>query len=114
MSLPARIVAVLLACLICAGVGCRLGLTIKQGEWDASVRGQLEAQTATAQVIAARLADMTSAQAKTTERVIHEVETNTVYRDCVLPDDGRRLLNAAISGASAEPAGGDGVQATAE
>ena len=113
MSLPARIAAFLLACLICAGVGCRLGLTIKQGEWDASVRGQLEAQTTTAQVIAARLADMTTAQAKTTERVIHEVE-KPVYRDCVLPDDGRRLLNDAINGASAEPAGGDGVQATAE
>jgi hypothetical protein len=37
MSLPARIAVFLLACLVCAGVGCRLGLTIKQGEWDASI-----------------------------------------------------------------------------
>jgi len=112
MSPAARIVAILLACLVCAGVGCRLGLKIKQGEWDASKLSANEAQDKTAQIIAARLADMASTQAKTVERVTHEVKTNTVYASCTLPDSGVRLLNDAISGAS-EPAGRGGVQTTA-
>lgn len=110
MSPAARIVAILLACLACVGVGCRLGLKIKQGEWDASTVAADKAQDKTAQIIAARLADMASTQAKTVERVTHEVKTNTVYRDCVVPDSGVRLLNDAISGNS-EPAGSGGVQA---
>lgn len=96
------------------GAGWWVGDEVRLGVVNAASVADQKARTETAQVIAARLADMTTAQAKTTERVIHEVETNTVYRDCVLPDDGRRLLNDAINGASAEPAGGDGVQATAE
>ena len=113
MSPQARIVAILLACLACVGVGCRLGLKIKQGEWDASTVASQKARDETAQIIASRLADMASTQAKTVERVTHEVKTNTVYRDCVVPDSGVRLLNDAISGANSEPAGGGGVQAPA-
>lgn len=40
------------------------------------------------------------------QKVQHEVQTNTVYRDCVVPADGVRLLNDAISGrGEARPAG---------
>lgn len=94
------------------GAGWWLGAELNQGKHDAAQVARQEAQTETAQVIAERLAEMSTAQAKTTERVTHEVQTNTVYRDCVLPDDGRRLLNDAISGA--DSSGGDGVQATAD
>jgi hypothetical protein len=111
MSPQARIVAILLACLACVGFGCRLGVRIKQGEWDASTVASQKARDETAQIIAQRLADMASTQAKTVERVTHEVNNNTVYAACVLPDSGVRLLNDAISGTS-EPAGDNGVQAT--
>lgn len=48
------------------------------------------------------------------QKVQHEVQTNTVYRDCVVPADGVRLLNDAIAGkAEGGPSGSRGVQATA-
>jgi hypothetical protein len=112
MSPQARIVAILLACLACVGVGCRLGVRIKQGEWDASTVADQKARDETAQIIAQRLADMASTQAKTVERVTHEVKTNTVYASCTLPDSGIRLLNDAISGTT-QPASDNGVQAPA-
>ena len=49
---------------------------------------------------AEKLAAMAPTQAAITERVIREVKTNTVYRDCVLPDDGLRLVNAARAGSA--------------
>jgi C4-dicarboxylate-specific signal transduction histidine kinase len=78
------------------------GWTLKQAQWDRSIKDQQESAQETARTIAARLADMASESAKVTERVTHEVKTNTVYRDCALPDGGARLLNDAISG---EPTG---------
>jgi hypothetical protein len=109
MSIPARIAAVLLACLVCTGVGCRLGLTIKQGEWDASVIAGREAQDKALRAAAESIAKITVTQQTIVQKVQHEIQTQTVYR-CVVPPDGRGLLNAAITGAS-QPAGGDGVQA---
>lgn len=32
--------------------------------------------------------------------VRREIETNTVYRDCLLPDSGVRLINQAIAGSA--------------
>ena len=90
------------------GVSFWAGWALKQGQWDASLVAQQKASQDTAQIIAHRLADMASQQAKVTERVTHEVKTNTIYRDCVLPADGLRLLNDAISGR--EPASDSGVQ----
>ena len=40
------------------------------------------------------------------QKVQHEREINTVYRDCKLPDAGLQLANEAITGRPAEPAGG--------
>ena len=113
MSLPARIAAFLLACLICAGVGCRLGLTIKQGEWDASVNAGREAQDKALRAAAEALRSMAPAQAKIIERVTRETVEKPVYRDCRHSPDGLRDINSALT--NSEPAdGGDvpGVDAT--
>ena len=93
------------------GVAFWGGWALKQGQWDASLVAQQKAAQDTAQVIAHRLADMAGQQAKTVERVTHEVKTNTIYRDCVVPDSGIRMLNDAISGR--EPAGDSGVRSPA-
>lgn len=104
---PYPILACALLCAACGLGGYRHGVSVTEARHDASrlaeVEGQRQALTATAKAIAA----MTPAQAKITERVTHEVKTNTVYRDCVLPAAGVGLLNDAISGAIVESAGSD-------
>jgi hypothetical protein len=99
--------------LLLAGAGIKgyhMGSAAVEAKYLATANADQKARDETAQIIAQRLADMASTQAKTVERVTHEVKTNTVYRDCVVPDSGVRLLNDAISGTS-EPAGDNGVQA---
>ena len=100
MSIPARIAAFLLACLVCTGVGCRLGLTIKQGEWDASVVAGREAQDKALKAAAEALRSMAPAQAKIIERVTHETVEKPVYRDCHHSKEAFDSINSAISGDS--------------
>lgn len=73
-----------------------------------------ETRDAAQQGAAQAIATIEIKQQTIVQKVQHEVQTNTVYRDCVVPADGVRLLNDAISGkAQGGPAGGGGVQATA-
>lgn len=102
MSLPARIAVVLLACLVCTGVGCRLGLTIKQGEWDASVIAGREAQDKALKAAAEAIRSMAPAQAKIIERITRET-TQPVYVDCRNTASGLRDINSALT--NSEPAG---------
>lgn len=114
MSLYAQIAAVLIALIVAAGGGVRVGLKLKQGEWDAANITDSKAREESMQTAAKAIAAMIPAQAKNTEKVTHEVKTNTVYADCVVPAAGLRLLNDSITGASSEPTGGGGVQAPTE
>lgn len=104
---PYPILACALLCAACGLGGYRHGVSVTEARHDAArlaeVEGHRYALTATAKAIAA----MTPAQAKITERVTHEVKTNTVYRDCVLPAAGVGLLNDAINGTIVESAGSD-------
>lgn len=104
---PYPILACLLLCAACGLGGYRHGVSVTKARHDAArlaeIDGHHAALTATAKAIAA----MTPAQAKITERVTHEVKTNTVYRDCVLPAAGVGLLNDAINGTIVESAGSD-------
>lgn len=101
--------------LIAFGWACiEIGKDLKQGEIDAAEKATAKARAELIDAAANKLAAMAPKQDAITERVIREVKTNTVYRDCVLPDAGFRLLNDAIAGSRAEPAGGSGVQAAAE
>lgn len=90
--------------------GYHMGEASTEAKYQAKELASQKASNETAQIIAQRLADMASTQSKTVERVTHEVKTNTVYRDCVVPDSGVRLLNDAISGANSQPSGSSGVQ----
>ncbi len=111
---PYPILAALILCALAGFGGYWIGSNVKQGEWDASKLADSQAREESMQTAAQAIARMITQQAKTTERVTHEVKTNTVYRECVIPDSGRRLLNDAISGTETESSGGDGVQAPAE
>ena len=99
--------------LIGFGWACiQIGKDLKQGEFDSKAKAAAEARAELIDATANKLAAMAPKQDAITERVIREVKTNTVYRDCVLPDSGVRMLNDAIRGS--EPSGGDRVQATSE
>lgn len=107
--------ALALLALIAFGWVCiEIGKDLKQGQIDAEAKAATKAREELVDATANKLAAMAPTQAAITERVIREVKTNTVYRDCVLPDSGVRMLNDAIAGSRAEPAGGSGVQAAAE
>ncbi len=111
---PYPILAALILCALAGFGGYRLGSDVKQGEWDASKLADSQAREKSMQTAAQAIARMIPQQAKTTERVTHEVKTNTVYRECVIPDSGRRLLNDAIRGPETESSRGNGVPAPAE
>jgi len=107
--------AIAVLALIAFGWACiEIGKDLKQGQIDAKAKVEANARAELVDATANKLAAMAPKQEAITERVIRETKTNTVYRDCVLPDAGFRLLNDAIAGSRAKPAGGDGVQATAE
>lgn len=81
---------------------------------DAEIAGQAKisqaiqdtkaaAQQGAAEVIAA----LKPVNTTIVQKVQHEVQTNTVYRDCRVPADGVQLANQALTGRSPEPASGD-------
>lgn len=110
MSSEAKLIALLLAFAGVFGIGCRYGLNVKQGEWDAAVKAESEAKDKALQAAAQAIAQIEVRQQTIVQKVQHEVQTKTVYRDCVVPADGRVLLNAAIESRD-KPAGDSGVQA---
>lgn len=83
----------------------------KQADIDKAVQATREAaQLGTAEAIS----KIEIKQQTIVQKVQHEVQTKTVYRDCVVPADGVRLLNDAIAGkAPAGPASGGAVQGAA-
>lgn len=83
----------------------------KQSDIDKAVQATRDAsQEAAAEAIS----KIEIKQQTIVQKVQHEVQTKPVYRDCVVPADGVRLLNDAISGkAEAGPAGGGAVQSAA-
>lgn len=105
-----EILAIILALCLVAGAGGFVGNRLKQAEWDRSIIATREAQDKALDAAAKAIAQVSITQQTIIQKVQHEVQTKTVYRDCVVPDDGSRLLNAAI--ANQWPASGDGVQTT--
>lgn len=111
MSTELRLIAILLLIASVFGVGVRYGTKSKQAEWDAATLASKDAQDKALQAAASAIAQIEVKQQTIVQKVQHEVKTKTVYRDCVVPADGRSLLNSAITG-NPEPAGGDAVQAS--
>lgn len=91
--------AIMLACLASLCGACVwAGMWIKQSQFDAEELARKRGESEALQASAKSLSEMIEKQEKVTERVIREVKTNTIYRDCVVPDPGIRMLNEAITG----------------
>jgi len=113
MSTELRLVAILILIASVFGVGVRYGTKSKQAEWDAAALASKDAQDKALQAAASAIAQIEVKQQTIVQKVQHEVQTKTVYRDCVVPADGRSLLNSAISSRD-KPASDSGVQATTD
>lgn len=106
MNLPAKIVAALLALVVALGVGYRLGMDVKQGQWDAAKVAQAQAEKAALSAAAEAIARIEVRHQTIVQKVRHEITKEPVFRDCLLPSSAVGLLNAAASGDPA-PAGGE-------
>lgn len=78
------------------------GEIAKQAGIDAAVRDTREAAQ---QGAAAAIAALKPRNVTIRQELEREIQTNTVYRDCVVPAGGVRLANEALTG-RAQPAGG--------
>lgn len=98
-----------LLALVVLAVGLLTSGFVAGSKWEAG-RQAVENQHIAEAVDAANAVSAEAiAKIKVTNKTIQnevrrEVETNTVYSDCRLPDNGVRLVNEAISGA--KPAAG--------
>ncbi len=101
MSLPARILAALIVAGLLVALGFRLGIKVKQAEWDAAKVATQEATdkalTAVAQAIATRDVKHTTI----TQKVIRETVEVPVYRECSHAPSVFNDINAAL-GVSAD------------
>lgn len=87
------------------------GRDVVESRHAAIALAESKARDQALQAAAEAIAKIEIKQQTIVKKVQHEVQTNTVYRDCVVPADGVRLLNDAISGkAQGGPASGGGVQ----
>lgn len=102
----ARITAALVAAIGLTGLGFKLGMELKQGQWDAAKVAEAEAKDKALKAAAEAIAQIEVKHQTIVQKVRHEVTKEPVYRDCVLPDAAVGLLNSAALGASA-PTGGD-------
>ena len=110
MSTELRLAAILILIGSVFGVGVWYGITTKQAEWDADKIASKDATSKALQAAASAIAQIDIKQQTIVQKVQHEVQTKTVYRDCVVPADGVRLLNDAVESRD-KSAGSDGVQA---
>ena len=106
MSIYAKLAALLVALIAAVAGGYKLGMDVKQGQWDAAKVAESEARSQALQAAAEAIARIEVKHQTIVQKVRHEVSKEPVYRDCLLPDNAVGLLNAAASGAS-EPAGGE-------
>jgi len=74
-----------------------------QASADQVRRDTLEAAQ---QGAAAAIAALKPVNTTIVQKATHEIQSNTVYRDCRVPASGVQLANEAITGRTAEPAGG--------
>lgn len=86
---------------------------------DAEIAGQAKVQQAIQdtreagqQGAAAAIAALKPVNTTIVQKVNHELQTNTVYRDCKLPPAGLQLANQALTGQQPEPSGSDKLPAT--
>lgn len=114
MSIYAQVAAALIALIVAAGVGFRLGIDHMKAKALDEETVRAKTIEAAQQGAAAAISKIEVKQQTIVQKVQHEVQTKTVYRDCVVPADGVRMLNDAISGgAAAQPPGRGAVSGAA-
>lgn len=114
MSIYARIIAAIVVLIVAAGVGFRLGIDHMKAKAMDEETVRARTIEAAQQGAAAAISKIEVKQQTIVQKVQHEVQTKTVYRDCVVPTDGVRMLNDAITGGgAAQPPGGGAVQGAA-
>ena len=98
---PYLLIAVLLAFMGAGFGGFKLGVDHqKAGEID-KVQLVAEAVDAANNASAAAISNIKIKSITLTNEVQREVRTNTIYADCHLPDNGLRLVNAALDPSAA-------------
>lgn len=107
----AVIIAAMLACAGSGYQGWKMGIDsqiAKQAKADQSVRDEnqhiAEAVDAANNVLAHALAKMRPQYTTIKQELQREINTNTVYSACVLPDGGLQRINQALAGAPTVPA----------
>ena len=108
MSIYAQIAAVLIALIVAAGGGVRVGLKLKQGEWDAARVASSETMQAAQVGAAEAIAKLEVKNVTIRQAVQREVVTKEVFRDCRSGPIALGLLNSA-AGASSPAAGASDV-----
>lgn len=81
--------------------GVYVGSSLNQAKWDAVKVAQAEGEKAALDSAARAIAQIEVVQQTIIQKVRHEVTEKQIYRECVVPADGIRLLNAAARGESA-------------
>lgn len=117
MSLYARLalVTAIFAALCAGAIFCfRAGANSEKAK-QADIERAVQATREAAQLGAAEAISKIEIKQQTiVQKVQHEIQTKPVYRDCVVPADGVRLLNDAINGkAEGGPSGSSAVQGAA-
>ena len=108
MSIYAQSAAVLIALIVAAGGGVRVGLKLKQGEWDAAQVASSETMQAAQAGAAEAIAKLEVKNVTIRQAVQREVVTKEVFRDCRSGPIALGLLNSA-AGASSPAAGASDV-----
>lgn len=94
----ARIVALLVAAIGLVGFGFKLGMELKQGQWDAAKVARKQGQDEALQAAAREAVKIEVQSEKIIQPIRTEIRTNTVYRDCAHSPDSLRNLNTLITG----------------
>lgn len=113
MSLYARIIAFLLSCLACTGLGWRLGIDhmkASRADIDAAIQ---RTQEAAEQGAAKAIAGLQIKHQTIIQKAEHEIKANPAMSDCHIGASALGLLNAAAGYGEPEPAGGGDVSASA-
>lgn len=108
MSIYARLIAAIVAAVVLLGAGYRMGIKIKQGEWDAARVASAETMQAAQAGAAEAIAKLEVKNVTIRQAVQREVVTREVFRDCRSGPVALGLLNAA-AGASAPATGASDV-----
>lgn len=104
---PYLIIVILVGILAAGGGGFKLGSDHEKAAQIDKQELVAEAVDAASAAAAVSIAQLRPIYTTIQGKVQHEIETNTVYRDCKLSSDGLLLANQALNGGS-QPAAADG------